>query len=690
MVLPRRGTRASRASAPEAGPAPGSAPGSEPPSAPGACPGPPPAPASGSPAPPTGTSLLLGAARHSAGRTLAVFLCSAASAAASLAAPALLGRTLDLLLGRDDSADFWLTVCAVVITAEVLLDAVVAWLSGTVAARSTAWLRVRGLRAVLDARPEDGARFSPGDLTTRLSANATEAGNAPVTVAALAASLLAPAGALVALFLIDVWTAVAFLVGLPLLVLVLRAFTRDSSESVARYQRVQSDLAARLLEALGGARTIAAAGAEGRERARILAPLAELSAQGRRMWLVHGRAVARGGVLMPLLTTAVLAVGGLRVAAGRISVGELLAVSRYAALAAGVGAVAGLLGTLVRSRSAARRTAGPAALPALAYGAGSLPPDGPGTLELRGVTVVREGRALLSDVELRIPGGASAAVVGRSGAGKSMLAAVAGRLTDPDEGEVLLDGVRLETVARDPLRREVGYAFERPVLFGDTITEALADGPGRIPESVVRSAARAASADAFVRLLPRGYATPPGRAPLSGGELQRLGLARAFARAGRLLILDDATSSLDTVTERQVERSLARRVRPGTRLVVAHRLSSAARADLVIWLENGRVRAVGPHTELWRDPEYRGIFTTPGPAADRDRAEGAARADGGARAEGRARQEREGGSRDRDRGRGRGRGRAPASAAGPRPDPASAPVPGTAGRPAPATDRTEP
>ncbi|MFF3753106.1 ABC transporter ATP-binding protein [Streptomyces sp. NPDC002018] len=590
---------------------------SPPPPTPTSPPLPPPAPLPPPPLPArSGPGPLLGAARHSAVPTAAVFLCSAASAAASLVLPAAVGRTLDLLLDRDGGAGFWLLLCAVAITAEVLLDALVALVSGTANAHSTAWLRVRALTRLLSAPPERGARFSPGDTAARLSANATEAATAPATAASLAASLLAPAGAVVALFLIDLWTAVAFLVGLPLLFLVLRAFTRDSSDSVARYQRAQSVLASRLVEALGGARTVAAAGTTERELERILAPLPELSVQGRRMWSVHGRAVARAGVLMPLLTTGVLAVGGTRLASGAISVGELLAASRYAALAAGVGAAAGFLGSLVRSRSAARRTAELLDLPVLAQGAGSLPPDGPGTLRLRGVRVVRDGRPLLSGVDLEIPGGVSAAVVGRSGAGKSLLAAVAGRLTEPDEGSVLLDGVPLEAVERDQLRREIGYAFERPVLWGDTIGEALASGAGRVSPDRVRAAARAASADAFVRLLPRGYDTPPDEAPLSGGELQRLGLARAFAHAGRLLILDDATSSLDTVTERQVERALAQEVRSGTRLVIAHRLSSAVRADLVIWLEEGRVRAVGPHTELWRLPAYREVFASPEPAAE--------------------------------------------------------------------------
>jgi tRNA A-37 threonylcarbamoyl transferase component Bud32 len=144
----------------------------------------------------------------------------------------------------------------------------------------------------------------------------------------------------------------------------------------------------------------------------------------------------------------------------------------------------------------------------------------------------------------------------------------------------------------------VGYAFARPALFGDTIAAAI----GRDAES----AARAARADPFIRRLPLGYRTPPSEAPMSGGELQRLGLARAFAHPGRVLVLDDATSSLDTVTEVQVGEVLTRDGR--TRLIIAHRVGTAARADLVAWLDGGRVRACAPHHELWPDPEYREVF----------------------------------------------------------------------------------
>ncbi|AWZ13671.1 ABC transporter ATP-binding protein [Streptomyces sp. ICC1] len=557
---------------------------------------------------------LVAAARHSGGRTAAVLGCALAAAAAALAEPAVLGHTLDLLLRRDPAGPAWTLLCAAVIAAEVALDAAAARLTGDVDGRTTARLRRLGLARLLRTAPHHAARHAPGETAARLTAHATEAGKVPAAAAHAVTALLPPLGAVVALLLIDLWTALAFLVGVPLLVLLLRTFSRDTLTSVARYQQVQLATAGRLVEALAGARTIAAAGTAERERDRILAQLPELGTEGRRMWQVFGGTTARSAALMPILLYAVLAVGGIRLSAGAIGVGELLAASRYAALAAGVGAVTAGLAAVARGRAAARRTAALLTLPVLGHGREELPAGGPGTLELRGVRVVRDGSTVLHDISLVIPGGSTVAVVGRSGAGKTQFAAVAGRLADPDAGRVLLDGVPLPEVGAEALRREVGYAFDRPALLGDTVGEAIGFGSGPAPgRDAVRAAARAAGADGFVRRLPHGYDTPLADAPLSGGEFQRLGLARAFCHAGRLLVLDDATSSLDTVTAREVERALAREVRPGTRIVVAHRLSSAARADLVVWLEDGRVRATGPHGVLWRhEPAYRAVFAADG------------------------------------------------------------------------------
>ncbi|MFF7970030.1 ATP-binding cassette domain-containing protein [Streptomyces sp. NPDC007905] len=544
--------------------------------------------------------------RHCGARCAALCAVTTAGTAAGLLLPAALGRTLDLLLARAPAAR-WVACCAGLVLLLAVLDGCASVLTGTVDARSTAWLRHRITGHVLALGPRAGARFGTGDLMARLIGSAAQAGTAPGALAALLAALAGPVGGVVALGLIDPWLAAVFLAGAPVLGLLLRAFARDTSACVEDYQRMQGRIAAALAEAIGGFRTIRAAGAEDRETARILAPLPGLSRAGHRMWRVQGRAAAQAGTVAPLLNLGVVAVAGLLLARHRLSVGEVLAASRYAVLATGVGVLVGQLAALARARAATGRLDEVLAEPVPGYGTRRLPP-GPGRLELRGVTARRGGRTVLDGVDLRVPGGSTLAVVGRSGTGKSLLAELAGRLADPDTGEVLLDGVPLRTLAHADLRRAVSYAFERPALLGRTIEDTIAFGLTAPSPARIRSAARTARADAFVRRLPDGYATPCADAPRSGGESQRLGLARAFAHGGRLLILDDALSSLDTVTEHQITEALLAPGAGPTRLLIAHRTVTAARADAVAWLDGGRVRAVGPHTELWRDAEYRAVF----------------------------------------------------------------------------------
>ncbi|SPF04965.1 ABC transporter ATP-binding protein [Streptomyces sp. MA5143a] len=561
-----------------------------------------------SPASPASDALLSATVRYSARRCAALALVALATTGANLVLPVALGRALDLLLTADPAATRWVLWCAALMLLLAVLDAVETVVGGTTSARATAWLRRRLTGHVLAVGPRAVARSGPGDLVARLVGNAAQAGTAPATVAALLAALAGPVGAVVALALIDPWLAGVFLVGAPVLALLLRCLARDSTACVTRYQELQGRIAGGLAEAVAGARTIAAAGTADRTVARVLRPLPELSREGHRMWRVQGRAAAQAAAVAPLLQIGVLATAGALLARRQVSVGELLAASRYAVLAAGVGVLVGQLSGLVRSRAAARRLDEVLAEPPLGYGERRLPPSGCGRLELRGVTVRRGARAVLDGVDLVVPAGTTLAVVGRSGAGKSLLAAVAGRLVDPDEGEVRLDGVPLRALDRRELRAAITHAFERPALLGDSIEDTIALGVSRPSPGRVRRAAGAARADVFIDRLPHGYATRCAEAPMSGGEAQRLGLARAFARTPRLLVLDDALSSLDTITEHHVTAALLHSTPARTRLLITHRPTTAADADRVVWLDGGRVRATGTHKELWRLPGYRELF----------------------------------------------------------------------------------
>ena len=461
-----------------------------------------------------------------------------------------------------------------------------------------------------------GAAFSAGDSVSRIVGAAVNAGAGPASVVSSVAAAISPAGAVIALALIDPWLAAAFLIGFPLLGRMLRRLARDSSRIATDYGRAQGAIAARLLDALAGARTIAAAGTQDRERARILGPLADLREHGYASWRVQARAAAQGMLLAPALQLTVTAVAGLELARHRITPGELLAASQYALLAVGIGATTGMIARLGRARGGARRAAELLALQPPGYGTAAWPdarhalPSPRGGLCLRGVSVRRGDEMVLRGLDLTIPGGAAVALVGKSGTGKSTLAQLAGRLADPDEGRVTLDGIDLRELTRATLRTAVVYAFDRPSLPGATIAEAISFGVADPPQSQVTAAAEDSQAAVFISRLPDSFGTKLPDAPLSGGEVQRLGLARAFAHAAtaRLVILDDALSSLDTVTEMLVSQALTGRLGGRTRLIVAHRAATAARADLVAWLADGRIRAVAAHEELWRDAGYRALF----------------------------------------------------------------------------------
>jgi ATP-binding cassette subfamily B protein len=513
---------------------------------------------------------------------LAVLALSAVlGALLQLALPYALGHAVDgLITGGLDSTSGQgrLALCAAVIAGVVLCDGLETWASGSAGAQTSAELRRRLIVHVLGVGPS--LRFPPGELVTRIGLNAEEAGQAPQAVVTAASLLIPTAGGLIALTLIDPWLAVALFGALILIGLILKAFIRDSTAIAGGYQQAQGDIAARLLDALAGARTIAAAGTAHTEAARVLIPLPALRGHGLGLWRANARAGIQAGLVIPMLELLVLGAGGLRLSAGDLTVGELYSAVRYAVLGAGLSSALGYAGTIARARAALCRVGEVLAEEPRAVGVRDLP-DGPGTLEVEGLV---------------LPGGSVTAVVGKSGSGKSRFTELAG---------ARLDGVRLDQLSPAGRRRAVGHAFDRPVLVGRTLADAICLGNDTADPQV---AAQAASADGFIRLLPDGYATRLEDAPMSGGERQRIGLARAFAQGERLLILDDATSSLDTVTEQQVSAALTGELGGRTRLVVTHRAATAAAADKVIWLDEGRVRGYASHQVLWPDPDYRRVF----------------------------------------------------------------------------------
>ncbi|MBX5474839.1 MAG: ABC transporter ATP-binding protein [Thermoleophilia bacterium] len=233
-------------------------------------------------------------------------------------------------------------------------------------------------------------------------------------------------------------------------------------------------------------------------------------------------------------------------------------------------------------------------------GAIELPP-GPGAIRFEGVSFeYLPGRPVLEDVDLELAPGKTVALVGHTGSGKTTLASLVPRFYDVTAGRVLVDGVDVRDVTLVSLRRAIGVIPQDPFLFSTTVRENIAFGRPEMSDEEVERAARLAQAHEFVERLPQGYDTVVGERgiTLSGGQRQRIAIARALAVDPRILILDDATASVDATTEARIRAGLREAMRERTTLVIAHRLSTIALADEIVVLDGGRVAARGTHEEL--------------------------------------------------------------------------------------------
>jgi ABC-type transport system involved in Fe-S cluster assembly fused permease/ATPase subunit len=209
-------------------------------------------------------------------------------------------------------------------------------------------------------------------------------------------------------------------------------------------------------------------------------------------------------------------------------------------------------------------------------------------------------RPILSNVDFAVPHGATIAIVGPSGAGKSTIARLLFRFYDVNSGVIEIDGEDIRNVTQDSLRRAIGVVPQDTVLFNDTIYYNIAYGRPDATPAEIEEAARLAHIHNFITALPDGYQTVVGERglKLSGGEKQRVAIARVILKAPRILIFDEATSALDTKTEREIQASLAEVSVGRTTLVIAHRLSTIVDADEILVLEGGRIVERGHHREL--------------------------------------------------------------------------------------------
>src|SRR5215207_6243035 len=411
--------------------------------------------------------------------------------------------------------------------------------------------------------------------------------------------------AAIAMLVLQPGLAALALAPVPFVVLVAARYGRRSRPALQEVQQRIAELTADVEENVSGVRVVKAFAAEPRQLQRFEGSVARVFSQS--MVATRLRAFYNPfiGFLPSVGLAVVLLVGGRAVIDGRLSVGDFAAFYTYLLMLIAPMRQLGLaLGMAQRATaSGARMFEILDREPQVVAPAGAAPlPEGRGRVELRGVTFTyeRANRPALDRVDLVVPEGTTVALVGGTGSGKTTLVQLLARLYDVDAGAVLIDGADVREVTLDSLRGAISVVDDDPFLFSATVHENIAYGrPDATREEVERAAERAQAAE-FIAELPEGYDTTVGERglTLSGGQRQRVAIARALLSDPRILVLDDATSSVDASTEQAIKTALQEVMAGRTTFVIAHRLSTIALADEIVVLERGRIAAHGTHDEL--------------------------------------------------------------------------------------------
>jgi ATP-binding cassette subfamily B protein len=429
----------------------------------------------------------------------------------------------------------------------------------------------------------------------------------PITVANIGMFLV-----VVSVFiLLDPLLGVVASLTVPLLGFSARAYAGRVTRLSFEVQQRLADLSEVVEEAIGGVQVTKSHGQEPQEQRKLDGAADRIFADSIALARIRSTFTPLFEMIPAVGTVAVLWLGGVRVVAGAVTLGEFVAFTQYLAVLMFPLRITGwFFAQLPRAGAAATRICTLLAEAPEVVDPDDAEPlsDGPGEIRFTAVSFAYpDGTTVLQDVDLRIPGGTSVALVGATGAGKTTLAYLIPRFYDPVDGSVAIDGVDVRNIKLADLRREVALVFQETFLFSATVRDNIAFGRLDATDEQVRLAARLAQAHDFIMDLPDGYDTVVGERghSLSGGQRQRVAMARAVLRDPRVLILDDATSSVDAIVEAEMLAALERVMAGRTTVIIAHRTSTLALVDRVVFLDDGEIAAVGTHDELVRTvPRY--------------------------------------------------------------------------------------
>ena len=535
--------------------------------------------------------------------------------------PALMAQIINVGAANRDVAYILEMGGVMILTALVMMGGGIggAWFAARASISFGADLRNDCFRQVQKFSFRNIDSFSTGSLVTRLTNDITQVQN--LIMMGLRMMLRAPGmliGAIIMAVAMNPGLARIFFVILPVMVVTIASIMLTAFPRFTLMQKKLDRVNSNIQECLQNVRVIKSFVRGDHEEKRFLKSNEELMESSLRAFKVVILQMPLVALFMNLTTLAVVWLGGREVLIGDMPVGNLTAFTTYI-----VQVLMSLMMLAMVFLQSSRAIASARRINEVLDTRIDLTDEAAsqkeklvekGSIEFKNVSFryYKDSREkVLDDVTLRIEPGQTVGIIGSTGCGKTTLVSMIPRLYDADEGQILVDGVDVREYSLKHLREGVGMVLQKNVLFSGTVEDNLRWGDENASEEQVRSAARAAQADAFLNSFPEGYQTflGQGGVNVSGGQKQRLCIARALLKKPKILILDDSTSAVDTATETKIRESFSTTLKDTTKLIIAQRITSVMEADRIVVMDEGRIVGQGSHRELMEScSAYREIY----------------------------------------------------------------------------------